>query len=301
MGNPLFDLSETELRDLCRHQIDSFEHWSRRLIHDTFTDSYGEDYLNFCFDDGQPLVKNEIKNRIENRVSRNKTTYARKIDAILLDDIGYFLCREFLYNNHFKEVLEPFYSGKKEIESILNRLVIIRNKLSHENIISIHEAEQCICYTDDMIELYKLYYEAKGKEKDYNVPMFLQFKDSLGNVAVRKDYDERWKLHFNGLYGDGEPIIKLRSGECYKLWAEVDSSFDSSFYEVRWRIRQLVDVIREGEGNVVEFIPDDKNVSYSPEIIFSLITKRGWHRFQAVDDMLVVSLGDVRPPIEDTY
>lgn len=32
MSNPLISLSESELRDLCRHQIDAFENWCRRLI-----------------------------------------------------------------------------------------------------------------------------------------------------------------------------------------------------------------------------------------------------------------------------
>lgn len=33
--NPLMSLSETALRDLCRHRIDAFESWSRRLIDET--------------------------------------------------------------------------------------------------------------------------------------------------------------------------------------------------------------------------------------------------------------------------
>ena len=32
MSNPLMKLTETELRDLCRHHIDTFENWSRRII-----------------------------------------------------------------------------------------------------------------------------------------------------------------------------------------------------------------------------------------------------------------------------
>ena len=36
MKNPLITLDETRSRDLCRHNIDSFEQWSRRLIDENF-------------------------------------------------------------------------------------------------------------------------------------------------------------------------------------------------------------------------------------------------------------------------
>ena len=103
----------------------------------------------------QPLIKSEIKRRIEQRVSDNLERYPRKIDAILLEDIEYCLWREDLYSSHFKSILEPFYSGVLEIRKVLSRLLPIRNKLSHSNTISIHKAEQCICYIDDFIDVYK--------------------------------------------------------------------------------------------------------------------------------------------------
>lgn len=41
MSNPLMKLTETELCDLCRHHIDTFENWSRRIIDETFKNCYG--------------------------------------------------------------------------------------------------------------------------------------------------------------------------------------------------------------------------------------------------------------------
>ena len=32
ISNLMWNLSEIEARDLCKHQIDTMEHWSRRLI-----------------------------------------------------------------------------------------------------------------------------------------------------------------------------------------------------------------------------------------------------------------------------
>ena len=48
MSNPLISLTETELRDLSRHHIDTFENWSRRLIDEIFKNHYGNDILTLC-------------------------------------------------------------------------------------------------------------------------------------------------------------------------------------------------------------------------------------------------------------
>jgi len=297
VSNPLMRLTETELRDLCRHHIDTFENWSRRIIDETFKNNYGSNYFDYMVTTDQPLIKSEIKKRIEKRVTDNSGRFPRKIDAILLEDIEYFLCRDDLYCNHFKTVLEPFYSGILEVRKVLGRLIPIRNKLSHGNTISIHEAEQCICYTGDFIEVYKQHYVAIGKDRDYNVPVFLRIKDSLGHDIIREDSSYGWEIHF---YGYREPMIQLRSGDSYKLWVEVDSSFDSSFYEITWIVKQDYRTeINKGTGNVVEFTLNNKHVSYAPEIVITLTTKRDWHRFHEIDDRIELHYKPVLPPIED--
>ena len=299
MSNPLMKLTETELRDLCRHHIDTFENWSRRILDETFKKCYGSDYFNFMISEEQPLFKSEIKRRIEQRIRDNPGRFPRKIDAILLEDIEYFFCRDDLYTSHFKEILEPFYSGVLEARTVLNRLIPIRNKLSHGNTISIHEAEQCICYIGDFIDVYKKHYLDIGKERDYNVPVFLRIKDNLGTDIIREDSSYSWELHF---YGMTAPKIQLRSGDSYKLWVEVDSSFDSTFYEISWIVKQdYSTVINKGKGNVIEFTLNNRNVSYSPEICISLITKRDWHRFHDEDDIIKLHYKKILPPIEDTY
>lgn len=299
MSNPLIKLSESDLRDLCRHQIDTFENWSRRLIDETFKASFGTEYFNHMIAENQPLVKAEIRKRIEQRVHDNPGRFPRMIDAILLEDIEYFLCRDDLYCSFFRAVFEPFFSGSPEIRRVLGRLIPIRNKLSHGNTISIHEAEQCICYVDDFVEIYKQHYVREGKERDYNVPVFLRLKDSLGNDIIRNDSSCSWGLH---CYGLSAPKVQLRSGDSYKLWVEIDSTFDSSFYDVHWIVSQsIATIIKEGTGNVIEFTLNNKNVSYAPQIRITLTTKRDWHRFHDVDDRIEIYLESVLPPIEDTY
>lgn len=299
MNSVFSTLSETEIRDVCRHHIDSFESWSRRLLDETFKSEYSADYMNFMISDDQPLVRAEIKNRVEQRVRENPNRFPRKIDAILMEDIEYFLCREDLYIKHFKHILEPFYAGKENVRNVLERLIPIRNKLSHGNTISYREAEQCICYCNDFIDLYKKYYITLGKEEEYNVPVILRMKDCLGNDFIRKDTKYGWELH---CYGLSAPQIQLRSGDEYKLWVEVDSSFDSSFYNILWFVKQdYTTIINKGTGNEITFVLTNKNVSYAPEIVIELITKRDWHRFHDVDDSIKINLQRVLPPIEDLY
>lgn len=110
------DISETALRDLCRHRIDAFECWSRWLIDETLKKSYTDDYFNYMISDDLPLIKQELKRRIESRIRSNPGRFPRKVDAFLLEDIQYLLCRDDLYKNHFKDALEPFYSGPQEVQ-----------------------------------------------------------------------------------------------------------------------------------------------------------------------------------------
>ena len=121
----------------------------------------------------------------------------------------------------------------------------------------------------------------------------------LGNDIVREDTRYAWELHF---YGHSAPKIQLRSGDRYKLWVEVDSSFDSSFYEIKWIVKQdYTTMIKKGTGNVIDFTLTNKNVSYMPEIVIELTTKRDWHRFHDIDDSIKLNYERVLPPIEDTY
>lgn len=301
ISNPLMMLTETELRDLCRHHIATFENWSRRIIDETFKDCYGSDYFNLMISADRPLIKKEIKRRIEQRVEDNPGRFPRKIDAMLLEDIEYFLCRADLYSIHFKGVLEPFYSGVNEVRQVMERIIPIRNKLSHGNTISVREAEQCICYVGDFVDAYKQHYVAVGKERNYNVPVILRIKDSLGNDMIRDDINNIWELRFYG--GNLAPKVQLRSGDSYKLWLEVDSSFDSSFYNILWTAEQSVSStpIKKGTGSVIELTFSNKNVSYNPIIWIYLTTKRDWHRFGSSDDIVVLRYEEILPPIEDTY
>jgi hypothetical protein len=65
------------------------------------------------------------------------------------------------------------------------RLLDPRNRLYHSNPISLHEAEQVVCYSNDIIESLKQHYGAIGMQSEYNVPTNLKFSDSFGNLCFR--------------------------------------------------------------------------------------------------------------------
>jgi hypothetical protein len=291
-------LNETELRDYCHHNIDAFESWVRRLIDELFRIKYGSDYFDHHFSDDLPLVKKEIRQRIEQRMSDNPTRFPRKIDAILLEDVVYFLCRGDLYAEHFKNILEPFFSGRGEVRKVLERLIPIRNKLSHGNSISYHDAEQCVCYTNDFISVFKDYYNKLGKSREYNVPTFIRVKDCFGNDVI-VDSTNHYKIWFQFPLG---PKVQLRSGDKYKLWVEIDPSFDSTLYEISWGVMYYRnDIIKKGIGKIIEFAVENKHVSYSPTITVVLTTSKEWHRHGTYDDIIEIHLDEVLPPIEETY
>lgn len=302
-----WNLSESEARDLCRHQLDAMEHWARRLIDETFKKSYADDYFNFKTSNGALLLKKEMRDRIEGRINDDPIRFPRKIDAIVIEDLVYFFCKEDFYRNHFKDVFEPFYSGVSEVRSVIERISKIRNKISHGNHISQHEIEQCVCYTNDFIDVFREYYKKIGREKEYNVPTFLVAKDCLGNCVVRKESSVNWEIRSWKISPDGKAkVLQLRSGDSYRLELEVDSSFSEDFYEIKWCVYLGIspsDCIARGKGKTIEFTVNDEAVSLSPTIFVALTTKRSWHRsgYSKCDDVVYVYLDPVLPPIEDTY
>ena len=309
------DATFAEIRGLAKTQIELFEHWSRRLIDEIFKEAYGADYLNAQDQGGHNLVKNEIRNRIQDRKANDPSRYPRDIDALLLEDIIYFFTRDDLYERHFREVMEPFYSGRNEVRKTLERLVPIRNKLSHDNHISIREAEQVLCYTNDFIDSFKAYFQQQGKGREFNVPVLISFSDSQGNRVFRNQPTYRWEVgnvkpdeldlyRKNRFLGDAISTSH-RSGERYEIEFEVDGSFSPDYYTIEWKLEfglgSRNSLSGMGRRIVVDFTDD--MVSYNPKLVVMLTTNKTWHRFasQGCDDLAEISLAEVLPPIEETY
>lgn len=299
--------TEDDLRSVCRKEIETLEHWTRRLIHETLSAQYGEDYFSYKNND-EPLIKGEIVSRVNKMREDNPGRFPRSIDAFFLGDIIYVLCKKPLYDSFFKAALSEAYPhGNEEARYFLEKIEAIRNKLSHANSISVREAEQAICYCHDVIESLKAYYRQTGKEKEYNVPMFIRATDSLGNVFLPKK--EGYPLE---LYVDlsrpitaGEYGVKLRAGETYGLSVVVDPAFDPSSYSLEWTV--LSDFTgrnyKKSWKNVtqIDFPVVNKTVGSYFEIKCRLTTNKDWHKHNWYDDCFEVNVYTVLPPIDDNY
>lgn len=104
----LWNMTELEAGDLCKHRLDTMELWARRLIEETFSEEYGKDYFNFKFDNGTPLVKNEIIKQVQDRMNSNPKRYPRKVDALVMENLKYFFVEMICISYILKMFLNPF-------------------------------------------------------------------------------------------------------------------------------------------------------------------------------------------------
>ena len=286
----MIQFNEVEIRNSAKETLETLEHWSRRIINDKFVKKYGRDYFDYKFENGESLVKGEILRNIADRMNNNPKRFPRKIDAILMEDIAYFLCKDSFYSDFFKEILETDFSGQAEVRKRIEVVKDIRNKLYHGNSISYREAEKAICYSHDFIDCYKTYYVKIGKEKEYNVPFFTKVEDSWGRCAYR---DETKLEKFFLEYSEN----KLRPGDVYKIWVEVDANFPDDFYEITWWMNDKC----VATGKEFVFVPTAKMVASLQFVQCSLKTKREWHKYISHDDSFSTYIGEILPPIEDLY
>lgn len=173
---PLHTLSDDERRSHCRREIDALELWLRRLVHEIFSDAYGPEYLDAVGADGNPLFKAPTIKEIKARRASQSSRYPRVIDAADFDDLVKVICNHHNYDRHFRDALGvAFPEGKQEARTFLDRIVEVRNNLSHANPITVHDAARLICYTQDVIASLKEHYAAMNMQREYNVPLTVDF------------------------------------------------------------------------------------------------------------------------------
>lgn len=272
----MFDkFTQEELRSACRQNIESLEVWARRIIHEELSQKYGLEYFNYQFKNGEFLVKNDIREKAINMQKKEPFRFLRYVDTLFLDELIYFLCKPILYLQCFKTVLDSKYpQGVDEVREFLERLIPIRNALSHSNLISIRDVEMAICYSNDFIDSIKLYYFRKGKEKMWNVPTIIKATDSCGNV----------------LYTNSDGIAGIRpqlfEGDTYTVYVEIDSSFDSSEYTIRWLKDDSIPICQFDNMPFCTITFSITDVSESWSLICEVTSNKEWHKRGDCDDWL---------------
>ena len=286
----LYKLTDNEIRNLCKEKLESLEHWLRRLIHKTLSAKYGDDFFSYVDGAGNRLVKNSIVRSLEERVQKESERYQRKIDAVLLDDAIDIICNPQLYFL-FRPALEgAFPDGRDETKTFLKRLIDSRNRLAHANPITSRQAEQVVCYSNDVIDSMKAYYAALGVQQEYNAPTILKVSDSFGNVFFRDESQDRWDI-----YLDKEPRFFLRPGEILTIEVEVDSSFAPEEYSMRWEAYLTGQTLSYNHKMILHIAEKDVNQRFV--VSCHLTSDKSWHRLGAMGDDWLQLTYRILPPI----
>lgn len=288
-------MKNSEMRSLCKEKIESLEHWLRRLIDDTLTPVYG-DYFSYTDASGNRLIKNSLAQQVAIRRAGEPLRYPRNIDAVLLEDAVDILCKPDLFQKHFQKAMNgAFPDGRDEARTFLNRLLVPRNNLAHANAISARQAEQIICYSNDVIESLKSYYREMGMQETYDVPLILKVTDSFGNAFTRSQFQP---CHDGGIMLSffDKPHMYLRPGDTLTLELEIDPAYDSSSYSIMWTSTKPWSSTPVVNAKAV--IPiTNKQVGQQFEVQCRVTTNREWHRMHMGADDFLMMYYKVLPPI----
>lgn len=291
----VYKLTDNELRNLCREKLESLEHWLRRLIDEELADKYGGDYFSYADSKGNRLIKKSIVEAFEERVKKEPSRYNRKIDAVLLDDAIAIVCNPSLYVLFKPALSDAFPNGGNEARTFLKRLLDPRNRLAHANPISQRQAEQVICYSNDVIDSLRLYYAAIGMHQEYNVPLILKVIDSFGNVFYR---NQMLPSHINSPHKNLAKLSQcfLRPGDTLTVEIEVDPAFDRSEYTVSWRISPSQNPFQIVSNDLkVKLHLSVQHVTESLILECRIKSNQQWHRMGSEDDRLTLNY-KVLPP-----
>lgn len=280
-------LSSDEVRRACRQRIEACELWLRRLVHEQLLPDFGSDYIQVAQLNGQLIFRSEIRKHVFTRVSAHPDRYTRAIDALQLDHLASVICKADVYKKYFVHAMKyEFPLGSEHLRLVLERLVPIRNALSHANPISLHDAERVLCYCDDIVSSLNQHYEALGMATDFNAPSFVRFTDSQGHT----EYPTSTDIQLN--FTEEAP---LRAGQSIRFEVEVDPHYLPTEYLVKW---QVVDIAHgeaaEGVAFHLTLLP--KHVSKNFAIFVTIISNKEWHRHGRHDARLVL-VYQVLPPI----
>ena len=289
---PFSQLKEEEKRSICKNEIENLENWLRRLVHESLSKEYGNNYLEYKDKNNNYLIKTEIRQKVKSLINEEMKRFPRNIDAFFLPDLIYIICKVNLYNKFFKvPFAKAFPEGSNEARTFLRRLEYPRNALCHANPISDRHTEQVICYCHDIIDSIKEYYFKMGTECEYNVPRIIKVTDSLGNTIHLNEIEKNsgnWFLH-------EDPINYLRPGDKLGIDVEIDPSFDPSLYTIEWYIKRKI--INEFTNKAkISFEIEVKHVGEFFSVYCMIISNKIWHKFTGHDDIIRINY-KVLPPL----
>ena len=208
------------------------------------------------------------------------------------EPLATIICKPDIYTSCFATALAvAFPLGSEEARNFLNRLLAPRNLLSHANPISIRQAEQVICYSNDVVYALRDFYAMTGRADTYNAPRILRMWDSFGHIKHAQATHAELMQKFD--YSD-DSASYLRPGDTLTIEIEVDPSFSDEGFMVKWSSIYVDD--QAGERLVKFVLPiENRHVGRELPITVKIVSHQDWHRHQVWDDVWQVTYR-VLPP-----
>jgi hypothetical protein len=282
-------LSESRRRELGRQHLESAETWLRAIIHYQLLRAYGADYFSASAADKGNIINADIRRRALARAAKDPQRFPRLIDATEFGDVIAIALNPELYPRHFRAAFQEAYpDGANEARTFLNRLKAHRNKLAHAGTCSMRELEQCVCYSNDLIDALKSFFWSQNVQRQFNVPTFVRVVDSKGN-DFRIGIVEDDRTHFIDVRSSGRGDLYPK--ETISVEVEVDQSFDG------WKVEWMTFKGDRGEGASMSLLIEPRHVGAEFDIRFVVTSPESWHRLTSGHDDLLDLRYRVLPPI----
>lgn len=271
-----------DTRAACKEKIEALEFWLRRLIDLRFKALYGPDYFNAVDATGAPLFSSKVRSHAHDMLNAHPGRYQRPVDTLLLEEEARTICKFF---SEFREAFVGTAHNREAAQRLFERIVVVRNPLYHANPITLRQAEQAFCYSNDILKSLQDFYRKQAMAYLYDAPLIIRMSDSLGNVRHRAAGTEI--QDFNHGYMSDEASY-LRVGDLLTVEVEVDPAYPPESYDIHWR-STLLELNEYGMGPSFQVKLTERQVAAHFDIQCSIISKKTWHRKGNKDDFMLVS------------
>lgn len=276
MKNAVFiDFDADERASFIRAHTDSAERWLRHLADLTLRPAMGQQYIT------EGRWKKDLIRKVVDKIRAQPTQFPREIDATTFDQLIDIICHPDHWRKFQAGLAAAYPDGVQEARTFLTRLQDIRNHVAHLRPCSIRQMEQALCYSNDVAESIKQHLQAIGMSKEFYVPTFVSYSDSLGNYGNFSASEWHYRevnlsdVQHERLYTEDVLIIEL----------EIDPSFDPKTYNVTWYIKTHPSW--KGEGRKAIIALTEEHISQRIEIQFKLKTTNSWHKSSSGFDDIV--------------
>ncbi len=282
----LLNFTDEQLRQVCRTHIESLEKWARLLLHIVLTKELGSDFIHAKNSDGNYMFKKALVEKADRMMADDPGRFPSPLDTLYLEDIIYLLNRNDIYGLMLPSVKDFYPEGMAELHTFLDRLVPVRNKLSHTNPFSIRDAERAVCYSNDFIDFAKKFFLVNNMGKEFNTPSILKVTDSLGNERISNGNDPNGILSITLIDPNSKQQKRFCKGDRFSISLEMDSSFAPDDYEIKWIYKEGMEILENGRKIIVTI--GDKLIGENCSLMCSIISHNTWHRFNDYDHRLLV-------------